>query len=241
MNPDPKAFILAAGFGTRMRPLTDHCPKPLVEVAGRSLINRTLDHLELSEINDVMINTHYLGDILIDHLKTRTYPDITFSREEEILDTGGGIKKALGFFGDEPFYVLSGDGLWEDGPEGNALRRMADFWNPEEMDILILLQPAASMTLTKAVGDYDLEPDGRAVRSRDKTGTYMFTSMRINHPRVFENTPDEPFSYLEIMDRAQEQGRLYGLVHDGEWHHISTPEDLEAVNEAYVQNAETKT
>ncbi len=235
-----KAFILAAGFGTRMRPLTDHCPKPLVEVYGKALIDRTMDHLEQAGVNDVVVNAHYLADILVDHLEARTSPNITISREEEILDTGGGIKNALDFLSDEPFYVLSGDGLWEDGPAGNTLQRMAEFWDPEKMDILTLLQPAASMTLTKAIGDYDLEPDGRTVRSKNQTGAYMFTSMRINHPRVFESTPNGPFSYLEIMDRAQEQGRLYGLVHDSEWHHISTPEDLEAVNEAYVQNAGTK-
>ncbi len=232
MIPD-KAFILAAGFGTRMRPLTETMPKPMVEVAGRSLLERTLDHLERARIQDVVINTHYLAEKINEHVKKRAEPNIILSHEPDILDTAGGIKHTLDRFNAEPFFVLSGDGLWKDHPQAPALKTMTNLWDPEKMDILILLQPTKSMKLTRGVGDYHLEPDGRALRAIDQSGAYMFTSMRINHPRIFDDTPDTPFSYLQLLDKAQEQGRLYGAVHQGDWHHISTPADLEAVNQAY--------
>ena len=232
MMPE-KAFILAAGYGKRLRPYTDHCPKPMVQVAGRSLIDRTLDHLQKAGVRDVTVNAHYMSDVLIDHLQQRKSPSLRFSREEELLDTGGGIKKALKNFGPEPFFVLSGDGLWENAPGQSTLQQMATAWNAAHMDILILLQPVSSMKLTGGAGDYDIDAQGRARRSADKTGAYMFTSMRINTPEIFKATPDAAFSYLELLDRAEEKGRLYGLVHAGNWHHISTPEDLESVNAAY--------
>lgn len=223
-----KAFILAAGLGTRMRPLTNETPKPLMQVAGRSLLARTLDHLEASGVHDVVINTHYKAEKIEAALKGRKTPHITLSYEETLLDTGGGIVKALPYF-DQDFFVLSGDGLWENPPDAETLQVLAEAWDPERMDILLLLQPVETMTLTKGVGDYNLSSESRATRSKDKTGAYMFTSIRINAPRIFEDAPGGAFSYLDLMDRAEAQGRLYGLVHRGSWHHLSTPEDLEAV------------
>ena len=229
-----KAFILAAGYGKRLRPYTDTRPKPLAEVDGRSLIDRTLDQLNTAGIKDVMINTHYLADILTAHLQNRKTPKLHFSHEDVLLDTGGGIQNALGHFGNEPFFVLSGDGLWEDDPKAPALKSLSEHWNPEAMDILILLQPVSSMKLTQGAGDYDLDASGRVYRSPDKTGQYMFTSMRINSPAIFKNAPKAAaFSYLDLLDQAEKQGRLFGLVHAGDWHHISTPQDLESVNEAW--------
>lgn len=228
-----KAFILAAGLGTRMRPLTDERPKPLLEVEGKSLLDRTLDHLQAAQIREVVINTHYKAQQISACLKDRKSPKIHVSHEDILLDTGGGIKKALSCFEDD-FFVLSGDGLWENSGEFNALKALAKVWNPDKMDILMLLQPVERMILTQGVGDYDLDEQGRAVRSKSKTGKYMFTSIRINAPRIFEDTPEGPFSYLKLMDRAQEAGRLYGLVHQGDWHHISTPVDLAAVDAFYT-------
>lgn len=227
-----KAFILAAGLGTRLRPYTDTCPKPLIEVGGQTLIDHTLDRLEDIGVEDVIVNTHYHADQLVSHLKNRKSPHIHISHEKTLLDTGGGIKNALEYFGNEPFFVLSGDGLWSDGPDESALQKLASVWDSDLMDILMLLQPVSSMNLTKGAGDYDVNTDGQAVRSQNKNGAYMFTSIRINKPEIFEKTPEGPFSYLTLMDRAEQQGRLYGLVHDGDWHHISTPQDLEAVRKA---------
>lgn len=225
-------FILAAGMGSRMRPLTAETPKPLLKVGGQTMLGRGLDQLKQAGANNVAVNAHYLADQIEDHLKTRADMTIHVSKEDKLLDTGGGIKRALYHFSGADFFVLSGDSYCVDGPDQPALQRLSDAWDPKEMDILMLLQPVKSMKLTSGVGDYDLEPDGRAVRSPDQGGQYMFTSIRINRHDIFDDTPDGAFSYLDLMDRAQQKGRLYGLVHDGEWHHISTPPDLEAVNAA---------
>src|SRR3954469_23766562 len=129
MNTHPKkAFVLAAGMGERMRPLTDNCPKPLLTVAGETMLDRTLEALVEAGVEDVVVNTHYLGQMIADHLKNRKHPRITFSHEAELLDTGGGVKKMLKFFGNEPFYVLNADVLWTNGKE-STLKVMADKWD----------------------------------------------------------------------------------------------------------------
>lgn len=225
------AFILAAGLGTRLRPYTNDIPKPMVEVGGQTMIDRALDKLHDIGIKSCVINTHYKAEILQRHLIARRNPHIIFSLEEKLFDTGGGINAALQHF-DDPFFVLSGDSVWEDAQDHNTLQTMADHWDPARMDILILLQPVETMTLTQGLGDYDLDDQGRAIRSKDKTGKYMWTSIRINKPEIFDGAPEGAFSYLELLDEAQEKGRLYGIIHDGQWHHISTPDDLHAVNEA---------
>ncbi len=231
MNPD-KAFILAAGFGKRLRPFTDTIPKPLVEVGDAPMIDQALDKLRAAGVQRCVVNTHYKADILAEHLQSRTSPNITISHEAKILDTGGGIKNAIQHF-DAPFFILSGDSVWEDAPNETALNTLAKYWDSEKMDILMLLQPVETMHLTQGVGDYNLDENGQATRSLDKTGTHMFTSIRINAPHIFDNAPDEPFNYRDLMDEAQAKGRLYGLVHHGHWHHISTPEDLDTVNKAF--------
>ena len=229
-----KAFILAAGLGTRLRPYTNDTPKPLVKVDDKTLLDRTLDHLAEAGVNEVALNTHYLADQIDETMTSRPEFKTHITFEEELLDTGGGIKNMLGHF-DDAFYVLSGDGLWENAANQNTLKAMAEAWNNETMDILMLLQPVESMKLTTGVGDYTLDENGMPIRSLDKTGEYMFTSMRINHPRIFDNAPDGAFTYRDLMDEAQEKGRLHAIIHDGDWHHISTPDDLDVVNTQYKQ------
>ncbi len=231
-RPD-KAFILAAGKGTRMKPLTDQKPKPLIEYRGRPILDHALEKLDKFGVQQVVINLHYLGDMIKTHLEDRKSPEIIFSEEDELLETGGGIKKAIGYF-NEPFFVLSGDGPWEDAASDNtALTELASFWDEDKMDILMLLQPVETMTLTESTGDYDLDEQGHATRQKDKNGSYMFTSIRIVSPKIFEDSPNGAFSFLELMDRAEDQGRLYGIRHSGEWHHLSTPEDVTRVNQYY--------
>jgi len=238
ITPD-KAFILAAGFGTRLRPYTNDRPKPLVEVNGRSILSRAIDHLAEAGVKDVMINTHYMADKITDHLKERTPPpNVHFSHEEEILETGGGIKKALAFFEGKPFYVINGDALWSNGSNLSALKRLAETWDERKMDTLLLLQSVSEMGLTSGKGDYDIDLEGKAIRKKNKDGAYMFSGIRIISPKVFENTPDSAFSFLECMDKAEAQRRLHGLVHDGSWHHISTPQDLENVDKAFRKSGE---
>lgn len=229
-----KAFILAAGLGTRLRPHTDNTPKPLVKIDGRTLLDRTLDHFQEAEISEIALNTHYLADQIKAAMSERNEFKAHIAYEEELLDTGGGIKNMLQHF-DDAFYVLSGDGLWENAANKNTLKAMAKAWDSEKMDILILLQPIDSMKLTTGIGDYTLDENNLPIRSLDKTGEYMFTSMRINHPRIFDNTPEQSFSYRDLMDEAQEKGRLHAIIHKGEWHHISTADDLDVVNTAYKQ------
>jgi MurNAc alpha-1-phosphate uridylyltransferase len=235
-RPD-KAFILAAGYGKRLRPYTDHCPKPLVPLAGQPIIGHVLDRLREAGVRQVTVNLHYMGDMLADYLRQRKDMEIVLSFETELMETGGGVKQALPTQGDEPFYVVSGDSTWDNGASGIALHRLADKWKGSHMDLLLMMQPLDRMELTPGVGDYDVRKDGRAVRSLEKTGVYMWSSVRVCSARLFDNTPDGPFSFLMLMDRAQGSDRLYGHVHDGEWYHITTPEDLDRVNEALAHSS----
>lgn len=231
-SSSPHAFVLAAGLGTRLRPHTDHLPKPLVPVAGRPLLDYILDHLKEAGVRQITVNLHHRPELVRLYLESRLDLDITQSPEDELLDTGGGLVRARDTLGSAPFFMINGDAFWTDGPAGSALRRLQQEFDPDMMDILLLLLPVARMSLTGGVGDYDLLPNGHAVRSHDKTGLQMFTGVRLCHPRILENVPPGKFSFLELMDRAEKAGRLYGLEHDGDWHHISTPEDLFAVNRA---------
>lgn len=225
-----RAFILAAGMGSRLRPYTDTMPKPLVPVREQSIIDHTLDKLLQIGVQDVTVNIHYMADMMQAHLSRRVAPRMTFSPETTLLDTGGGIRKALYTMGGQPFFCFSGDTLWEDGPGGNTLLRMAQAWDDDTMDLLLLLQPVDQMILTHGSHDYDIDPTGKPVRSRDKTGRFFWPSIRIIHPRLFDNTPEGPFSFLQLMDRAEQAGRLGVLQHDGVCHHITTPDDLDRVN-----------
>lgn len=232
-----RAFILAAGMGTRLRPYTDHCPKPMVEVGGRSLIWQILDKLCEAGVEEVAVNLHYRAEQLQEHLERYDGSEnvrIHFSQEDTLLDTGGGVRKMLPLFKGEPFYVIAGDALWTDPPGGEgALLRLARLWDPARMDILTLMQPLSRMALTEGAGDYDLLPDGRAARSAAKTGACMWTNIRLNSPEIYRDPPEGAFSFLTLMDRAQAQGRLYALEHEGDWHHISSPRDLESVRAAF--------
>lgn len=237
-NKPKKAFILAAGKGTRLRPHTDMMPKPMVPIAGRSIIKRTIQKLADVGVEEIVINLHHLADVLKDHLKDVAHPKIILSYEEELLETGGGLKKALGHFGSQPYYIINGDALWDEGPNDSILKRLADLWDASTMDILQMVQPKDGMSLTGFVGDYDMDENGHLTRSKEKQGAFMFGGIRIAHPRIFEGSPDGAFSFLQLMDKAQERGRLYGIAHDAEWYHISTPEDLAAVDAAFRQKGD---
>lgn len=237
--PD-QAFILAAGKGTRLRPYTDTMPKPMVPIQGTPILGHTLQKLKTEEIKNVTININYLGDRIKNYTDRYDGLNITLSPEEDLLDTGGGVQNALHTLRNDPFFLINGDAFWTDHQDDTALQRLAKAWNPQEMDILLLLQPIDKMILTQGVGDYDLNKNGLAVRSLDKTGQYMFGGIRITHPAIFKDTSGDAFSFLELMDKAQEKGRLHGIVHEGDWHHISTPQDLDAVNHALSEASNLK-
>jgi MurNAc alpha-1-phosphate uridylyltransferase len=228
-QPIAHGFITAAGYGKRLKPYTDSTPKPMVPLGGAPIIDQVMEKLLAAGVSHVTVNLHHMAEILGGHL-AKKFPMATLSCEETLLDTGGGVKNALETMGGGAFFVVSGDSLWTDGPSGAALERLHAKWDPQKMDILLLLQPLAHMTLTEGVGDYDIRPDGRAVRSLNKTGAYMWTSVRICHARIFDDTPDDAFSFLPLMDRAEAAGRLYAIVHDGDWYHVTTPGDLERIN-----------
>lgn len=231
------AFILAAGEGRRLRPYTNDIPKPLVKLAGKPILEHMFHRLNHANISHVTVNGAYKKEVLKTFLDSCDFPSIYFSEEDDLLDTGLGVKRALHTMENKPFYLCNGDAFWTDGPNETVFERLAHMWNPETMDILLLLQPVKNMILTKGVGNYNLDNTGKAMRCVNQDGQYMFAGVRICNPDIFQDSPNEPFSFLQLMDAAQEKGRLYGLIHDADWHHISTPEDLERVNNALREEA----
>jgi MurNAc alpha-1-phosphate uridylyltransferase len=225
MSGPEQAVVLAAGLGTRLRPLTEEVPKPLVEVAGVALIDRIFDRLTAAGIKRVVVNTHHLAEKMEAHLAARA-PEIEISREEELLETGGGVAKAMARLEPSPFYVINGDVLWLDGTL-STLGRLAAAWTDAVMDALLLLHPVATVPAYHGMGDFFLDQLGKAARRKERQlAPFVFTGLQLLHPRLFEGAPQRPFSLNRLYDRAEAAGRLYGLVHGGEWFHISTPESL---------------
>lgn len=224
------AMILAAGFGKRMRPLTETVPKPLIRLCGVPLIDWTMARLRGGGVTRFVVNSHYLGDQIAAHFEGAA--DVTLSPEDTILDTGGGVAKALPHLGSGPFFVANADTVWLDGPRP-ATARMAEAFDPERMDALLLLHPVATAggDYTGA-GDFTLDPMGRAARRIElAVAPYLFAGLSVLTPGLFEDAPDGAFSLNRVFDKAESAGRLYGLVHDGEWYHVGTPEALHETEE----------
>lgn len=230
MRPS-RAMVLAAGLGTRMRPLTETLPKPLLEVGGRTMLDRALDRLDSFGIQEVVVNRHHLGERIDAHLAARTSPRTETSREDVLLDTGGGVANALDRLGDAPFFVVNADIAWLDGPTP-ALDRLALGWDDAAMDALLLMHRCVAAWGYDGRGDYFMEPDG-ALRRRAETDVspYVFTGVQLLHPRLFEGVPEGAFSLNLLYHRAQQAGRLFGVVHDGEWFHIGTPAALKTADD----------
>lgn len=223
-----RAMLLAAGRGERMRPITDTLPKVLVSVAGCTLLDHALDSLAEAGVELCVVNAHHLGDQITAHLARRTRPHIELSPEATLLDTGGGVKKALAWFGDAPFYTVNGDALWLDGPSP-MLTRMARQWDPARMDVLLLLHAtvAAHGYDAEGMGDYHLAPDGHARwRGRSGVAPFMFAGVTVCDRRLYEAAPDGPFSQLQLWNDAEARDRLCGVRHDGEFFHVGTPAAL---------------
>lgn len=224
-----RAMVLAAGRGERMRPLTDERPKPMIAVKGAPMIDQVLDRLAEAGVERAVVNLHYRGDQLRRHLAGRTRPALAFSEEESLLDTGGGVARALRQLGDEAFFVANGDVVWLDGPRP-ALTRLAEAWDPEAMDALLLLQPGSGAFGYDGLGDFRMEPDGRLVRRVErKLAPFVYAGLQVLHPRLFEGAPEGAFSLNLLWDRALAAGRLFGLRHEGAWYHVGTPQALQAV------------
>lgn len=218
------AMILAAGLGLRMRPITLTLPKPLVPVAGRTMLDRVLDHLDRVDARRKVVNLHWLGETIRSHLDGRG--DVVFSEEPELLETGGGVAKALSHLGSAPFFVCNADMIWTDGAEP-SLARLQRAFDPARMDGLLLLQPVETAFGYDGKGDFHLGADGRLTRRKaDETTPLMFAGVQILHPRLFEGHPGGKFSLNLLYDKAMASDRLFGIVHDGRWYHIGTPQAL---------------
>lgn len=226
-------MVLAAGRGVRLMPITKLLPKALVKVAGRTLIDWSLDRLEEEGVGTVVVNLHHLGHLIERHLGSRPSPEFRFSGEEELLDTGGGVRKALPLLGRGPFFVVNADALWLNGMQ-NSLARMAAAWDDPTMDGLLLLHFTVDAYGYRGLGDFCPDPMGRLLRrSESEVSPYLFTGVQILHPRIFKGLAEGVFSLNLVYDRAIDEGRLYGIVHDGEWFHVGTPDGL-AEAEAFM-------
>jgi N-acetyl-alpha-D-muramate 1-phosphate uridylyltransferase len=222
-----RAMILAAGIGKRMRPITATVPKPLVEVGGRALIDYSLDRLERAGVEKAVVNVHYLADLVRVHVGRRERPAVVVSDErQKLLDTGGGIAKALPELGGEPFYVMNSDSFWIEGPRPN-LDWLAGGWNGDRMDALLLLASTVRSVGYNERGDFTMDPAGRLSRRPEReVAPFAYAGAAIIHPRLFADCPEGPFSLNRLFDKAIEAERLFGVRMDGVWLHVGTPETI---------------
>lgn len=231
MTPLPRSgMVLAAGLGTRLRPVTATIPKPLVEINGRTLLDHAIDRLALVGVERVIVNVHYKAGMIAAHLARRGYPRIEISEEAELLDTGGGVAQALPRL-DETFYVVNSDVFWLDGKD-QALQRLAAAFDPEHMDAVLLLQRTVTAVGYEGRGDYFIEPSGNPRRRAEReVAPYLFAGIQLLHRRLFDDMPGRIFSLVRLFDHAERTRRLHAVVHDSEWYHVGTPQGLAATRE----------
>jgi MurNAc alpha-1-phosphate uridylyltransferase len=217
-------MVLAAGLGERMRPLTDRIPKPLVPVAGRPLIDHVLDRLAAAGVERAVVNVHYLADQIERHLKGRSAPAIVISDERSsLLNTGGGVVKALGAIGGEPFIHVNSDTIWIDGVKPN-LARLAEAFDPAVMDALLLLAPVSASIGYAGRGDFTMAADGRLTRRNERdVAPFVYAGAAILRPELFSDAPAGAFPLTALFGRAEAAGRLHGLHMEGVWMHVGTP------------------
>ncbi|MDP9196678.1 MAG: nucleotidyltransferase family protein [Pseudomonadota bacterium] len=228
------AMVLAAGLGTRMRPLTLTTPKPLVQVAGTTLLDHALDRLSAAGVQKAVVNTHWLGDQIARHVQGRPQPAVTLSPEDVLLETGGGVKKALPVLGPDPFFVINSDILWTEG-KTPVLERLAQAWDDTRMDVLLLLVAREKAFGLSHNGDYVMDGEGRLSRNMDRKdqAPWYYASIQLIAPRAYADAPEGPFSNLKIWDRAQQAGRLFGLAHDAAWYSVDTPAVLDEITRLF--------
>lgn len=223
-------MVLAAGLGTRLRPVTETIPKPLIEINGRTLLDHAIDQLALVGVERVVVNVHYKASLVIAQLARRDHPRIEISHEAELFDTGGGVAQALPLLGDV-FFVVNSDVFWLDGKD-RALQRLAAAFDPERMDAILLLQQTAKAVGYEGSGDYSIDPRGcPRRRSEREVASFLFAGLQLLHSRAFAGIADRVFSLVRLFDRAEKAGRLHAIMHDGEWYHIGTPQGLAATRE----------
>ena len=224
MTAPTTAMVLAAGLGTRMRPLTNDRPKALVEVGGKALIDNVLDRLAEAGVTDVVVNVHWFADRLESHLAARTRPSIRISDERaELLETGGGLKKARPLLGDGPVFVANIDSVWID--RGDALGDLIRLWNPARMDAALLLARREGSIGFEGGGDFFLGDDGALTfRGEAASAPYAYMGVHITRPDYADQGLDGPFSLSPLWRASAAEGRLFGCVLDGDWMHVGDPQ-----------------
>ena len=228
------AMIMAAGLGKRMRPLTATRPKPLIEVGGKALLDHVLERLRMAGVRKVVVNVHYLAEALEAHLMSRGHGlEVVISDERDLLlETGGGLVKAAPLIDCDPFLALNSDNLWVDGP-ADTLKLLASQWDDERMDALLLLVPLARALNHRGMGDFHMDRTGRLRRrERSHVAPFVFTGIQMVSKRLLRDSPDGPFSTNLLWDRAIEEGRCFGAVHQGLWFDVGTPECIQLTETA---------
>jgi MurNAc alpha-1-phosphate uridylyltransferase len=227
-----RAMVLAAGLGVRMRPLTDTRPKALVELHGVTMLDRAFAKCRAVGVSSIVVNSHYKAEMIHSHVAAMG--DIVLSPEDELLETGGGVCKALPHLGSQPFFVVNCDSVWNDKSRP-ALERLSETWWDDAMDGLLLLQRREVAVGYDGAGDFSIDAAGRMRRCAEGDSTpLVFMGVQLLHPRLFEGCIVARYSLNRLYDQALAAGRLFGLVHDGDWFHVGTPEDL-AVTERLMR------
>jgi MurNAc alpha-1-phosphate uridylyltransferase len=228
------AMIMAAGLGKRMRPLTATKPKPLIEVNGKTLLDHVLEKLRIAGVKKVVVNVHYLAEALEAHLMSRDHGlEVVISDERALLlETGGGLVKAAPLIDSDPFLAANSDNLWIDGP-ADTIRLLASQWDDSKMDALLLLVPQARALNHKGMGDFHMDRTGRLRRrQRSHVAPFVFTGIQMVSKRLLRDSPDGPFSTNILWDRAIEEGRCFGAVHQGLWFDVGTPQSIQQTETA---------
>ncbi len=232
------AMVLAAGLGTRMRPLTDRVPKPLIEVGGKALIDHALDKLAAVGVERAIVNVHHMADAIERHLQGRQHPQVVIADEREaLLDTGGGTRKALPLLGDAPFFLVNSDTIWIDGVHNN-LERLAAAFDPARMDALLLLAPTTTSIGYAGRGDFVMAPTGALRRRAEReVAPFVYAGAAVLAPALFAGAPERAFPLTLLFDRAIERERLHGLRLEGMWMHVGTPDAIAAAEKAILASA----
>ena len=232
-NKIDQAMVLAAGLGTRMRPITNTIPKPLVQVSGKTLLDHALDSLAGADVHKAAVNVHYLADQIEQHTKARIKPQVLISDEREILlDSGGGVKRAIVPLSDAPFFILNADSFWIDSDSSN-LMSMQTVWNADQMDMQLLVAPKEKSVGFDGKGDFFMAADGKLQRRGNAdSAPYVYAGAIITKPELFDAIQDDVFSLNRFFDDAIATDRLFGHVLDGLWLHVGTPAAIEEAEQA---------
>jgi MurNAc alpha-1-phosphate uridylyltransferase len=233
-------MVLAAGLGTRMRPLTDTAPKPLLKVGGRTLLDRVLDRVAEAGIGTAIVNVHHHADLMETHLASRQGPPriVVSDERDALLETGGAVVRALPRIGGKPFLTINSDTIWIEGLKPN-IPRLADTFDPARMDALLLVAPSALSIGYDGLGDFTMDTHGRLDRRGERlVSPFVYAGAAVLAPKLFEGLAEERFSLNRVFDAAAEAGRLFGIRLEGIWMHVGTPDAIALAEEAIRRSSD---